>query len=218
MLLTLLGIGAYTTYKLIDNEDRKARLNNLMKDCDISRDDDFNEFLSIMKVDRQKIMDYDNHSMNEFLFHAVKNLETIPYLTDEDIKLFEQRCWRIKVEHYMEERERVYASASKSMKEYEERFRGNPTHREVYSIRKLFMPNDLEKLKDTYFGKLVYCPEGGRFYSKTQYYTQFVVDVPDGAIIDLIFRTCMSYVQYSEPSAKEMTAIRNAGMYKEIYG
>ena len=123
-----------------------------------------------------------------------------------------------KGEHYIEERKRIYESTSQSIKEYEEEYAGKQTPREVYSIRRLFMPNTLEKLKDTYFGKLVYCPKGGRFYSKTQRYTQFVVDVPEGAIIDLIFYSCLHYVQYSEPSAKEMTAIRNAGMYKEVFG
>ena len=190
-----------------------------MKDCDIRRDKDFNEFLSIMKVDQQKIIDYDEHSMKDFLFHAVKNLETIPYLTDEDIKLFEQRCWKIKAEHCIEQRKRMYESASKSMKEYEEEYRGKPTHREVFSVRRLFMPKDLEKLRYTFFGELlVYSSDGKRFYSKTEYYTQFVVDVPDKAIISSIFYTCLHYVQYSEPSSMEMTAIRNAGMYGEIFG
>ena len=44
MLLTLLGISTYTMWKWLDTEDKKARLNNLMKDCDIRRDKDFNEF------------------------------------------------------------------------------------------------------------------------------------------------------------------------------
>ena len=157
--------------------------------------------------------------MKDFLFHAVKNLKTIPHLTDEDIKLFEQRFWKIKVEQYIEERKRIFESASKSMKEYEEEYRGKPTHREVFSVRRLFMPKDLEKLRNTFFGELlVYSSDGKRFYSKTEYYTQFVVDVPDGAIISSIFYTCLHYVQYSEPSSIEMTTIRNAGMYEELYG
>lgn len=96
MLLTLLAIGAYSTYRYLDLEDKKMRLNNLMKDCDMNRDEDFMEFLRIMKTSPEKIIEYDEHSMRDFLFHAVKNLKTIPYLTDEDIKLFEQICWKIK--------------------------------------------------------------------------------------------------------------------------
>ena len=212
MLLTLLGIGAYTSYKWLDNENRKARLNNLMKDCDMRRDEDFTEFLSIMKTNKQKIIEYDDHSMSDFLFHAEKNLKTIPYLSDEDIKLFRERCWRIKAEHYIQERERIFESASKSIKKYEDQFRGKPTHREVFTVRKLFMPKELEKLRNTYFGELlVYSSDGQRFYSTTQYYTQFVVNVPEGAIISSIFYSCLHYVQYSEPSSKEREAVRKAG-------
>lgn len=157
--------------------------------------------------------------MKDFLFHAVKNLKTIPYLTDEDIKLFEQRCWKIKAEHYIEERKRIYESTSQSIKEYEEEYAGKPTHREVFSVRRLFMPKDLEKLRNIFFGELlVYSSDGKRFYSKTEYYTQFVVDVPEGAIISSIFYTCLHYVQYSKPSSMEMTAISNAEMYGEIFG
>ena len=219
MLLTLLAIGAYTSYKWLDNEDRIARLNNLMKDCDISRDEDFNEFLSIMKVDKQKIIDYDRHSMNDFLFHAVKNLETIPYLTDDDIKLFKQRCWRIKAEHYIHERETGYESACKQMKEYEMNFAYKPTKRRVYQKNKIyFSREELDKLKDTFFGTLVYCPKGGKFYSMTDRYCIFVVDLPVGADIDLIFYNSLFYIRYSKPSNNEITAVRNAGIYKEIYG
>jgi len=139
-----------------------------MKDCDMNRDEDFMEFLRIMKTSPEKIIEYDEHSMRDFLFHAVKNLKTIPYLTDEDIKLFEQRCWKIKAEHYIEQRKRMYESASKSMKEYGEKYRGKPTHREVFSVRRLFMPKDLEKLRYTFFGELlVYSSDGKRFYSIT---------------------------------------------------
>lgn len=104
------------------------------------------------------------------------------------------------------------------MEKFEQEFKDKPTHREVLSIRQLFMPKDLEKLKNTYFGKLVYMPEGARFYSKTEYYTQFVVNVPEGANIRTIFYTCLHYAQSLEPSGKEMDAIRKAGMYGEIFG
>lgn len=208
-----------STYKFLDAEDRKARLNKLMKDCDMRRDEDFNEFLSIMKTNKQKIIEYDDHSMSDFLFHAVKNLETIPYLADSDIEIFKQKCWRIKANHYIKEREKIYESASKSIKKYENQFRGKPTHREVFSVRRLFMPKDLEKLRSTFFGELVvYSSDGRSFYSTTQYYTQFVVNAPEGADIHSIFYSCLHYVQYSKPPAKEIEAVRKAEMWHEIYG
>ena len=219
MLLMLIGIGAYTSYKWLDNEDRKARLNNLMKDCDIRRDKDFNEFLSIMKVDQQKIIDYDEHSMKDFLFHAVKNLETIPYLTDDDIELFKQKCWRVKAKHYIHEREIGYESACKRLVELKKECANKPTTRRVYQKRKTCLDcSELDKLKYTFFGSFVYQPEGGKFYSMTDLYYIFVVDQPQGVDMDVIFYNSLLHTRYSTPSAKEMEAVRRAGMYNEIYG
>lgn len=178
MLLTLLAIGTYSMYKFIDLEDKKVRLNNLMKDCDMNRDEDFMEFLRIMKTSPEKIIAYDEYAMRDMLFHSEKNLKTIPYLSDDQIDLFKKKVWTIRAKHFVQEREKIFESASKSMKKFEEEFSEKPTHREVLSIRQLYMPSDLKKLRYTYFGKLVYCPDGGRFYSKTDRYTNFVVSVP----------------------------------------
>lgn len=219
MLLTLLGIGAYTTYKLMDNESRKIRFDKLMVDFDPSNDAHIEEFLSILKSSKEKIIGYDEYKMKDFLYYAEKELKTIPYLTEDDLKQVKQKLWRIKAEHYIKNRERTFKSATKGMKEDETTFKNKPTNRRVYQKRKIYInPDDLEKLKNTFFGKLVYFPNGGRFYSATDYYYIFVVDVPEGAILDLIFNNSLNYVRYSEPSSKEMNAIRNAGMYNEIFG
>ena len=220
MLLTLLSIGAYTTYKFLDNEDKKMRLDNLMvKGCDMRKDEDFDEFLSIMKTDKQKIIGYDDCSMSDFLFHAEKNLNTIPYLSDDDIKRFRERCWRVKALHYIHEREIGYESACKRLVELKKECANKPTTRKVYKKRKTYLDrSELDKLKYTFFGSFVYQPEGGKFYSMTDLYYIFIVDQPQGVDMDVIFYNSLFHTRYSTPSAKEMEAVRRAGMYNEIYG
>lgn len=218
MLLTLLGIGAYTTYKFLDAEDKKYRWEKLMADFDMDNEDHFEEFLSIMKTSHEDIIKFYDRDMSDFLYHCKKNLKTVPYFTEEDIKKFEQRVYRIRAEHFIERREKNFKAAYEHMKEYERKFANKPKTRQVYSIRHLYTHEELTKLQDTFFGQLVYMPEGARFYSKTDLYTQFVVNVPEGANIDMIFRTCMNYVQSSEPSYKETEAVRRAGLWHEVCG
>lgn len=214
MLLTLLGIGAYTTYKLMDNESRKMRLDKLIEDTfDVNNDAHFDEFLSLLKSNRQKIIEYGKYDMRDFLYNAERELKAIPYLTENDIKLFKERCWRIKAEYYINERESRYESACKEMEEFEKKFGNKPTKRRVYQKSKTHLnPNELDKLKNTFFGTLVYCPDGGRFYSMTDRYFIFVVDQPEGSILDLIFYNSLFYVRYSTPTYMEEESVRKAGM------
>ena len=123
MLLTLLGIGAYTTYKWLDAEDKKSRWNKLMANCDMDNEEDFNEFLKVMKTSREDIINFYDRDISDFLFYSKKNLRTIPYFTDNDIRKFEQKVYRIRAEHFIQERKKalhqhqeVWKSLNRSLK------------------------------------------------------------------------------------------------------
>ena len=54
ILLTLLAVGTYTSYKIMNNKSIKVRFDKLMVYFDPSNDAHIDEFLSILKSSREK--------------------------------------------------------------------------------------------------------------------------------------------------------------------
>lgn len=238
MLLTLLGIGAFTAYSTLSTMDKKAKWDNIVKDYNIERD-----YATILKIcGGMSIEDLKNaydRDIKDAIYYCKKNLKTIPYLDQKDLSDFEKKIWEVKAKDYIEKREKSYEFGKKEMDSLRIKYANAPRERTTFNyFIGSFFHDDKETLyilmTETYFGEIVYNPKywewidknmpKNGFYNKnmlrnapdpcgyTDKYQVWVVDTPDKLWTGSIFSASMAYAKNKKMSAPEREYRRKAGM------
>lgn len=163
MVLSLLLLGAYAAAKNGKHSTKKLKWDKIVAEYDLEKH--FEDILILCGSEHTNWTDKVPEITEDTVRRCVRNLQTIPYLENKDIKQFKIKAWETKLEQMMKEKEQKQKETQKELEKITQQIKHSEKQRRTYNRRntQYILPSRNRTLYKMYtttpWGEIVYNPK-----------------------------------------------------------